>query len=480
MFEKDTLFFSPQKALETALKNNEVETIPGHPIRALQICYYIGEQLINENIPKNCIHIDLENLYNYFVTTKNRFPQIYDLYSNDLNTDEAKILAKNIDDVLMVVKQERDKLVNLYVKQIIEQKPNFNDKKLRVFIPTIREATVIKHVSKNLSEAFEKAGYEVLFYLPDELGEQYPLAKYHYMYEFNPHIVVAIDFIENQVLNDNVFFFCWMQDPMPILYNGEPIKLRNRDYYFSLLNKFTKRLILKNVNESKIFFQPFATNTNIFYEDKKIIKKEKIVFLGSDYNFEKAFLVPKECINDIIEKIESNTLTKEITIKLALKYGFDLEIFEIQIVLSIIRRRIIEWLCTLKDIEIEVYGTELWKANHIIAPFYKGLLPYGESMAKIYNESKYAIAAHPFSRYQQRVIEISACGSIPIVYKGHLAQYEEDFKHEDNVLSFSTFKELQDCIGKTPKRDSRQISIDISYKEMVKKIIYIVKKAINE
>ena len=475
MFEKDTLFFDAQKALKTALKFNEVETIPDHPVKALQICYYIGDKLEEKEIPKNCIHIELENLYNYFVTTKNRLPQIIDIASWEMNISEAQILAENINAILTCVIEERNNLVSIYAKKIIEQSANFNDQKLRIFIPTIRESTVIQYVSKNLSEAFG-TDCEVLYYIADELGDQYPLAKYYYMYEFNPHIVITIDFIENHVINENTLLFCWMQDPMAILTNDEPIKKRKNDFYFVLLNRFGKSLIKKGIEDKKIYFQPFSTNPNIFYKKSTIKKENKIVFLGSDYSFEKNTNITNRCIYETISYIDTNTLTKDKMVELALKYNFAPDYFDTFVVVSLVRRRVIEWVCSLKNITVEVYGTDEWKQNKIVSPFYKGLLPYGEEMANVYNSSKYAIAVHPFYRYQQRVIEISACGSIPVIYKGHLCNEDEIFTHENNVLSFSTLEELKNCIGEKPINDSKQISQEISYKNLATKIINITKE----
>jgi hypothetical protein len=144
---------------------------------------------------------------------------------------------------------------------------------------------------------------------------------------------------------------------------------------------------------------------------------------------------------------------------------------------SFVRRRVIIWMCSLENIEVEVYGTDKWLDNKEVAPFYKGLLPYGEEMSKVYNSATYAISAHPLYRYQQRVFEMSACDTIPLVYKCGITR--EEFFHEDNILSFSKFDELKNLIGAKPKKDSKQISEDISYKTLAQKIIDIVKNEVN-
>lgn len=474
---KDTLFFNPKKALAVAKEQNQIETIPGHPVKSLQICYYIGEKLKDENITKNCIHIELENLYNYFVTTKNRFPTHFDLESTEFNAEEATYLTQKIISVLDAAKEERKNLINIYIKNILEQEPNFNDEKIRVFIPTIREATVIKHVSQNLSEAFLEKEVEVFFYLPDELGDQNLLPKLHYLYEFNPHIIITIDFIENKIINDKCFYFCWMQDPMAILTNNEVITKRERDFYFSVNDDYTNSLIKKGIPENKIFKQSFPTNPKIFYRDTSIKKENKIVFLGGNYNFDERFNIRKDFQEKIIKNIEKGELNFSVLEKYSLIYNIKIEDLYTWIIPAIVRRTVVKWLASLKDIQVEIYGTSDWLMFEETKPFYKGLLPYGEEMAKVYNSAKYGLVVHSQYMYQQRLCEISACDTIPVVYSSDLLQ--EEFNHYDNILSFSNKNEFISCINKKPLKESSQIAKDISYKKMVEKIIDLINKENN-
>lgn len=476
-YSKDTYFFNAQVALKIAKQNNKMETIKDHPVKALQICYYAGEVSL-QNAPKNCIHVPLENTYNYFVKTENRFPKHMNFDDTGFSKDEMNTINNAIGEVFKEALTERYNLTKLYIEQVKNNTPNFKEKKWRIFIPTIRESTVLKHVSKNITATFKELGFEVFYYISDELGEQNLLPKLYYLDKFNPHIIINLDFLENQYLNDSVYNFCWFQDPVAILYNEEEIKIRKRDFILSLFDEYKNALIKKGVNKDKIYEQPFCTNPLVFFKNKTIKKEEKIVFLGSDYNFEKTYNLSEECLRKLDFYIEENDLNINTLKEISAEFNINYKALEIHILPSLVRRKVVIWLCSLDNIKVEIFGTEEWLKTPEVKPFYKGLLPYGEEMAKVYNSAKYAIAAHSQYKYQQRVIEMSACGTIPIIY--HCDLITENFYHMENVLLFSTSKELEKCINKEPKKDPIEISDDISYKHMARKIISIVKENIKD
>ncbi|UTJ06376.1 DUF3880 domain-containing protein [Arcobacter roscoffensis] len=472
----DTYFFSAEKALEIAKKQNRVETSV-KMIDALQICYYASEKAI-EDAPFNCIHVPLESVFDYFSSTTNRFPQAISFEDTEFSMVEQAELNAAFGEILGAAQEERRKLSQVYVKEIKEKHLDFKDEKLRVFIPACRETTVMQYVSKNIAEAFEKLGYKVYYHIQNELEDCNILSLFHNIWKFNPHIVVNINHLDNEHLNENTFNFSWFQDPMPIMYDKKKeITMRPRDYFFTLFEEYKDLLIKKGIDANRIKHQPFATNPKIFFKNNSIKKENKIVFLGSDYNFEEGIDFDDSCINDINNHIENNTLSEELITKYAREYGFEQSYFKTFLISSFVRRKVILWLCSLKDINIEVYGTDKWLNTPEVAPFYKGLLPYGPKMAEVYNSAKYSIAAHPLYRYQQRVIEMSACDCIPVIYNCPLVS--DIFSHEENILSFSTFDELKECIGKEPQKNCTQIAEDISYEKMALSIIDTVEQQIK-
>lgn len=471
----DTYFFSAKKALEIAKQQNRVETSV-KSVDALQVCYYTADEKLS-NTPKNCIYVPLENVFNYFVTTTNRFPKAISFEDSSFSMPEQAELNAAFGEILGSAQEERRSLMKVYVNEIKQNEPNFNDEKLRVFLPACRETTVMQYVSKNIAEAFEDLDCEVFYHIQDELGDCHTLPLLHNLHDFNPHIIISINHLDNTFLHDNTFNFSWFQDPMPFLYNGEKVKIRQRDYIFTLFEEYKDLLIKKGVNKNHIYPQSFATNPKIFFKDESIKKENKIVFLGSDYNFEEGYTLDEYCINDINEHIENNTLSEELIVKYAKEYGIEYSHFKTFLIPSFVRRKVILWLCSLENVNIEVYGTDTWLKTPEVVPFYKGLLPYGPKMAEVYNSAKYAIAAHPLYRYQQRVTEMSACDCIPIIYTCPLVS--DVFLHEDNVLSFSTLEELKNCVDKLPKKDCMQIAEDVSYKKMATTIINTVKDEIK-
>lgn len=473
----DTYFFSAKKALEVAKKQNRVETSV-KTVDALQVCYYAGEEEL-ENTLKNCIYVPLEEVYNYFISTKKRFPKAISFEDTEYSMPEQAELNAAFSEILGAAKEERSKLVDLYAEEIRLSKLDFNDKKLRVFIPACRETTVMQFVAKNIADAFEELGYEVFYNIQDELSDCSTLTFLVNHLAFNPHITVNINHLSNDYISEDVFNFIWVQDPIPQLFNDQELNLRERDYFFTLVDEYNPVLRKKGLRESHLLSQSFATNPRLFFEDTSIKKENKIIFLGSDYNFEARLsaTITDKFLQKLYSNIDNNELSPELIDLYAKELYISFDDMNTWIIASIVRRRIIIWLCSLKNIEIEVYGTDTWLNNPEVVPYYKGLLPYGEEMSKVYNSAKYSICAHPKYKYQQRIFEISACGSIPIVYDCPLMS--EQFDHDDNILTFSTLSELEECIGKTPKKDPRQIAEDISYKNMVNTITDIVNKTLG-
>jgi len=467
--QKDTYFFNKEIALQEANKKHRVYT-NSTEIDGLQICFYTDDEPL-ENAPENCIYVPLENVYNYFATTKNRFPGIINFDNTGYSLGEQTEIQSQFNAVMRAAIMERQNLENIYKEEVSKQIPNFEEEELRIFVPACRETTVMQYVSKNIAEALQELGYNAKFFIQDNemqtCSDRLPL--FVDLHGFNPHIFIGINHLNNDIINENVFSFIWFQDPMPVLYDKSSINIRSRDYIYTLFDEYTEALIKKGVDKNKIFHQPFATNPKLFNKDESIPRKDKVIFLGSDYNFDGDMGLDDELIEKINIHIENNTLSMELIKHMADDYAYDFEKFKMYIIPSLVRRRVVIWLCSLENVEVEVYGTDTWLQNPEVVPYYKGLLPYGEKMSKVYNGAKYALAAHPQYRYQQRVIEMSACGTIPIVYDCSLVT--ENFYHENNVLSFSTFEELKECIGKEPKEDASKIAEDISYKNMAKDII---------
>jgi hypothetical protein len=475
----DTYFFNLGEALQEAQKQNKIGLF-----NDLQICYYNGPQMPNNPYP-NLISLPTDDICDYMSETPNRMIRQIN-FGGTFSEEEQSKMSILIHDLQKISWKNKAAIGDMYRQEIAKTKLDFTEP-LRVLFITTRTTTVLQYVAKNVADAFDELGCDTFVSIEQNAMQSWGSNDSHgnsdfawhlkNIHEFNPHIIFNLDWINNSFLGEDVFNFIWFQDPMEILYSHEEIKLRDRDYVFILIDDFKKALMKKGVLEEKIMSQPFATNPNIFYRDESIKKENKIVFLGSDYSFEKDLDIPKDIEEEIYKDIEGNTLSNEKVKDYASRLRMSEDYVATSLISSFVRRRVIIWMCSLENIEVEVYGTDKWLDNKEVAPFYKGLLPYGEEMSKVYNSATYAISAHPLYRYQQRVFEMSACDTIPLVYKCGITR--EEFFHEDNILSFSKFDELKNLIGAKPKKDSKQISEDISYKTLAQKIIDIVKNEVN-
>ena len=299
----DSYFLDNNLALKVANQQNRVKTKNPH-VDGLQICYYSGKRI--KNAPKNCIFVPLENFVEYFSYTPNRFPQKIYFENSDLVTlEQQQEFQLLFDQAKKTIEQNRLSRINNLFNKISKQQLNFNDEKLRIFIPACRETTVMQYVSKDIATYMQSKNFEVLFYIQDELGNCNLLSLLEQQYKFNPHIIIQINHIDNQYLNKDIFNFVWFQDAMPILTDKKPIILRDRDFIFSYAKFFTKMLIKNNVSKNKIFKQDvFPVDTNQFYYDKNITKKDKIVFVGSYYNVKDRILQNLYISNKLDSKLK--------------------------------------------------------------------------------------------------------------------------------------------------------------------------------
>ena len=477
----DTYFFNYNDAYNEAKKQNTFGIFNN-----LQICYYNGE--INEQTPyQNLIPLPIDKICDYMMETPNRMIQNIK-FDDNFNEDQQHQIASYIDQLQQIAAYKKTELGNQYRELIKNQVPDFNEP-WRILFLTTRGTTVLQYVAKNLADAFNDLGYNTFISIEENAmqnwgGNDSPNNAYFAwhlknIYEYNPHIIFNLDWINNTFLNDSVFNFVWFQDPMPVLYNNEKIVLRERDFIFYLFDEYKNALIDKKVCNTKLVYQTFCTNPKIFFENTSIQREEKIVFLGSDYDYYGYDITCGEYPNlsnmlqDMINLIEQGNLTLETIKELSSKYNIPYVWARNEIAGTLVRKEVVKWICKQNILPVEIYGTDDWLKIPEVAPYYKGLLPYGEKMAEVYNSAKYALVAGINSMYQQRLCEISACNTIPLVYHGFT---QEEFLHFDNIVKFSTYKEMMQCIGKKPKKSPKQISEDISYEKMAIKIIDIVKQ----
>ncbi|MFG0327111.1 MAG: hypothetical protein ACF8SC_07590 [Phycisphaerales bacterium JB037] len=95
---------------------------------------------------------------------------------------------------------------------------------LRVLIPTCRYSTYIRHASADLARAIERAGHRArILAEPDDTSPLTPAAYLEAFRAFEPDLVVLINYprasVGRDLIPDSVPFVCWVQDPMPHLFD---------------------------------------------------------------------------------------------------------------------------------------------------------------------------------------------------------------------------------------------------------------------
>ncbi len=465
----DTYFLDAKTALEVAKQKNRVTCTIA--VDGLQICYYAGEKI--KNSPNNCIHLPFENVYEYFITSMNRVPKKIDYVNTNYSSSDQKLLTKKITEIIVAAQTQRMQLMNKYVRKIKLNKPNFSEP-LRVFLAGCRETTVMQYASENIANTFKRMGYNVKFYIQkNDMEFCCALGLLKSLYKFNPHITVNINHLNNEYLHEKVLNFVWFQDPMPVLTDNTEVTIRKRDYFFSLLETTDISLIKKGISKKKILRQHICTNESIYNTKYKIQREDKIVFIGAAYVLHFSNL-PNEDL--VIEEIKKSIGSHQLDLDAISKhYSFDYDYLKDRLYPGVIRRELVKMICEHSKIPVEIYGLG-WDQVPETKPFFKGILSYGEDVARVYNSAKYGLV--PNGYYQQRIYEMALSGTIPLVYDRPIEK--EPFKYANNCLVFKDIDSLKKVLETTPIKNLKKITKDGTYKHMAKNILKLSKKALSK
>ena len=456
-FSQDTYFYNVIDAIKESKEDNDVYL--GHPtIFGKQICYYNADKKVDE-LPENCIFVPLENFYNYFSNTKYRLPKRLVIYKDDLK--ESEILLDAIETTINIIKNERKQLEAVYLKEIKNLEPDFNDKKLRVLLPASRLTTVMQYVSKGIYEVLKDYNnLEVKLSIEetdfDDVQDILPLLVD--MYNFNPHIIISINHVF-QFINEKVFNFVWFQDAMPFLINKEIYKNRQREFFFSLTKHQDKMLEAKQIPFQR---QNFAINDKLFKINKKIKREDKIVFIGSSYNsFVDNSFVTKEIIDELETRYElGEEFSNEYMEDFSKKFNISKEYLELKLIPY-----------------IEIYGWG-WDIYPETKQYFKGELKHGQEIADVYSSAKFTLAPHSAYIIQQRVLEAIFCGCQPVLYD--CRNMDVGPYYEDVFLYYKSKGDLLNSFVATKEKNYVDFKKEFTYKNFAEKILNIVEKNKNE
>jgi len=466
MIEPDTYFLSSQEALRVAKQQNRSDD---QDQEFLQICYYNGEKIDSDLI--NLIHLPLNSLVDDLAQGEYRIPTKINFIGLDISAEELESISKNLGIAIEQAQAYRDKLNNIYVDRLKNVKLDFSQP-LRFYLFGHICTTVMQHVSKSIVDTLIKNGYEVLFHLYEGM-EDY--SNYKKIFEFNPHVTININFLRNQYISDDVFNFVWIQDPVLYLTDESEVLIRKKDFIFSLINTFDELLERKNIPFKR---QGFCINEAIYKLDNSIKREKKIVFIGSSY----LSFIPddNEQVNQAVKYMitlfhKGVDFTNEKIAQIADTFKLDKNYLSTRIIPFIVRDISLIDLCQIKSkYKIEIYGSG-WEKYEILQPYYKGMLNYGEDIAKVYNSATFAFAPHQSYILQQRTLESTACGAIPIVYD--CRKLSNESAYSEAVIYFKTFQDLEKILHKKPpKKDFKRLLRENSYQGFVDKILKVVEE----
>lgn len=489
---RDTYFFNAKKALEVAKEQNTLMVLD-EPItnsvffleieeqkrqefyKDLQICYYAGTKI--ENGPANLIYVPVDTLFDFFKASRLRYPEIIDFDASDFSQSEQEKIIGLFRQLVQNARVFKNTQALNFMEIIKLNKPNFNEP-LRIFLMGNRHTTVMQYVSQSIAYEFKAAGVDVKFSIEQNAMEALdPVWHYKECAEFNPHITININHLNNEFLNDGVFNFVWFQDPMEILLSSAKIELRKRDFIYSLFSTLDLFMDNKNIPYKR---QNFCINKTEFFIDKNIKRRKKIVFVGSSYNK----MMPDNFFGSGLHKhlmkmfTEGVQFSKNILNELAILYKVDYSFLESRIYPFIVRDMSVLALCEMAseiDFEVEIYGYD-WDHYEHIKPFYKGPLAYGRELRDVYNSATYALASHATYVVQNRVLEAIGCGCTPIVYD--CRKFDKPPFYEDALEIFLTKQDLFKILTrkKSRKYKTKEIIKSCSYKYMIKGICKTVRK----
>ncbi|MEO5341410.1 MAG: hypothetical protein H7837_12990 [Magnetococcus sp. MYC-9] len=466
-----TFFVDPQRALSVARQGNRVQE--SIQTTGLQLCYYEGEPL--PEAPPTLIRVpsDPQQAVYFFCFSSLTWPVEIDF---DPAVERERVAGSRLAASLNRARQARREETRRLAQVSQSQRPLFlPDQPLRVYLPASRHGDVLRYNARDLAEGFRKNGCEVLYHVEPTPMETFDFHHWLQAQEaFRPHLVLDINHAFNLASggsfqgHPDLFRILWFEDPSPALMAGSPLPWRPRDLVYSVDRELDRLLYRCGAKEVKR--QGFCYDEEIF-RDCGHPRHNKVVLVASSHDFVlhhfagcKPLLARLEAMLTAGEAMTEATLDR-----LAADFPFRKEDISIYLWGYVIRNLSARWLCELAgEIDVEVYGHR-WAADPVVRPFYRGILPHGPAVATVYNEARYALVNHPFDLHSQRLMEVSACGAVPIVYDCRERAGTPDWNN--HCLWYRTQADLRRCLREQPLASAQRICQGSSYTEFARRIL---------
>ena len=468
--DQDLFFVNTKLAQKIAGKNNHIKQTVY--VSARQICYCSGKPL--DNPPDNLIVVPAHELVTFFRNTRFRMPFAVEFDPSDPEETKAGLMLASL---LDSVAHYRWVMVNQFVKINKNLKPEFKPgEPLRVFLFASRKTVVMQYSSRNIAESLSRKGCSVKLLIEEDDRESvnlYQILQEHN--NFNPHVVVNINYRNNTWLHQDVYNIIWWQDIMQELLDGKPVHWRDRDIVMT-----ADPVLIPNLEKcgaKEVLRQSFCVNSQIFQNLTPWQERKKAIFIGASYTHlltsDASEVEAVQAVLDVVRRGE--LLTMDFLRHIAVRTGLPLHhVYDMGPVFThAVRETSVEWLCQLApqlDLEVEVYG-RTWELNPIVSPYFKGEVSHGPDVAKLYNEARYALSASPYIIDSQRLSEISACGAIPVMYDARPFALKPHW--DDECLWFHSQEMFNSCFERKPPNDPAIIAKTNSYDAFAERIISI-------
>lgn len=470
----DSYFLDAEQARATACEQNRVKL--EHPtIDGLQICYYDGEPL--PNAPANCILVAADQLIDFLTTTRLRPPQRIVLPPHAAPADVQAAVGL-FEQILDQAKRAREQATATLFGKAFEHRPlHLPGRPLRVWLPTTRLTTVMQYASRNLAKSLRDLGHEV--HVSCEANDMEQVSPYHFARDylcFGPDAVIAVNAGRPAYMHPDVVHIGWWQDPMPQITAATPLPWQARDLVYSISYQLDEHL--NNCAAPTVQRQHFCIDTELFAVDPTARRDDKIVFVGSSYaGFLDGSDAERGALAELREWLEAGRSFDTGQLHaLAVRHGLTFDHVFWNLFHYTVRDITLEWLCCVSPIPVEVYGRG-WQTNRTVAPFFKGELAHGRSVATVYNSASYGLVTHPFEINSQRLAEVAACGAIPVVFD---CRNEHNAPHwERHCNFFKQCDDLRDTVQRRPEAAPTAIVGSYSYAAFARRIVNDVERLLS-
>ncbi len=456
--DSNLYFFDYRQARQAAVRRRQIST-PHPSITALQVCFYDGPP--QADALENMVSLPFEQIENRLLDLPYQLPNQI-IFPDGTPGAFINEIGRVFEQTLLRIVQRRKMLTAQIRQQLKNQRPGFDrNAPLRILLKSSRLTTVMQHCSSQLARALERQGHEVLLCMEEnsmQLLDGYLHIKAQAA--FNPHVVFNINALDTKQLHPEVFYFSWWQDPMPTITRGATLPWRERDITLSLTRDFDD--YLQRCGCPQVRRQHFCIDKEIFNTAHAVAREDKIVFVGSSYRARlQDNLNENNALREIIAHMENGEPVDEAFLRpLSQRWGLDYHRVYWDLFHYAVRDVTLQWLCREADIPVEVYGRG-WQDDPLVRPHFRGELPHGEAVARVYNSARYAFICHPFEINSQRLVEAAACGSLPVVFDcRHIAEAPHWEKY---CRFFRTAAQLRDCLRGNESPDPTPIAESFSY-----------------